>query len=78
MDYYMIMLVKFPATGNIISEPVHVPLIFISDTVRLVNGSVDGWGELQYWSGGQWSAVCTQGWDTEDTTVVCTHLGYPS
>ena len=45
--------------------------------VRLVNGSVDGSGVLQYWSGQQWSEVCTDNWHTEDTAVVCTQLGYP-
>ena len=48
-----------------------------ADTVRLVNGSADGRGELQYLSDEQWSAVCAQDFDTEEATVVCTQLGYP-
>ena len=50
---------------------------FHSETVRLVNGSVDGSGVLQYWSGQQWTEVCTDNWHTEDTAVVCTQLGHP-
>ena len=46
-------------------------------TVRLVNGSVDGWGQLQYLLDRQWSAVCAQDFNTTDAAVVCSQLGYP-
>ena len=45
--------------------------------IRLVGGSIPSEGRLEVSFNGQWGSVCRDGWDINDATIACKHLGYP-
>ena len=45
--------------------------------LRLVNGSVSNEGLAEVCFNGRWGAICDNGWDVTDTTVLCNQLGFP-
>ena len=44
--------------------------------VRVVDGFDPSNGRVEYCRHRMWSAVCSEGWDNNDATVVCRQLGY--
>ena len=46
-------------------------------SVRLINGFAPYAGQVAVYRRGTWVAVCDDGWDEKDATVVCRELGYP-
>lgn len=45
--------------------------------MRLINGFAPYAGQVAVYRRGTWVAVCDDGWDEKDATVVCRELGYP-
>lgn len=45
--------------------------------VKLLHGYAPYAGQVAVYHGGTWVAVCDNGWDEKDATVVCRELGYP-
>ena len=50
---------------------------FFHLSVRLINGFAPYAGQVAVYRRGTWVAVCDDGWDEKDATVVCLELGYP-
>ena len=42
--------------------------------IRLVGGREEGEGRLELCRGGEWGAICNQGWDLVDAEVACRQL----
>ena len=47
-----------------------------NETLRLVDGPVESAGRVEICINGVWGTVCHNGWDNNDTRVVCEQLGY--
>ena len=60
-------------------------MIFIlqiaSTSIRLIGrdttGSYISRGYLEVYHEGRWGAICSDGWNEEDSYVACGNLGYP-
>ncbi len=48
----------------------------LPSAVRLVNPPTDGAGNLQVYSNGQWSDVCSRYFSYREADVICRELGY--
>ena len=44
--------------------------------VKLINGSTPDEGRVAVCVNGEWSAICSSGWDEREAEVVCRQLGY--
>eukprot|EP00731_Ephydatia_muelleri_P038897 Em0975g1a len=44
--------------------------------VRLVGGGSDLQGRLEFCAGGEWTTICSNGWDEREASVVCRQLGH--
>ena len=44
--------------------------------MRLVDGFDPSNGRVEYCRHRMWNAVCSEGWDNNDASVVCRQLGY--
>ena len=58
------------------------PLFFlhtecVNDNIQLAGGSSSNEGRVEICQNGRWGTVCSNGWDINDATVVCRHLGLP-
>ena len=55
----------------------HTPCTECDDNeVRLVGGSVENEGIVEFCRDGYWGEVCRTDWDVQDAIVVCRELGY--
>ena len=50
----------------------------VDDAVQLVGGFSPYEGRVEICQNGEWGAVCDNGWDTKDATVVCRQLELPT
>ena len=44
--------------------------------VRLVGGGSDLQGRVEFCAGGEWTTICSNGWDKREASVVCRQLGH--
>ena len=44
--------------------------------VRLKGGTVPSHGYVEFCMNGRWGAICSDGWDINNTMVVCSQLNY--
>ena len=44
--------------------------------VRLVGGNTNSEGRVEICINSAWGTVCDSGWDTQETSVVCSQLGF--
>ena len=47
-------------------------------SVRLMHGSTARTGTVQVCVNRTWGSICDSGWSSQDATVVCRQLGFPT
>ena len=48
----------------------------IEDSIRVVNGSNNGSGQVEVCRFGCWGTVCDEGWDRDDANIACRQLRF--
>ena len=53
-------------------------IILNDSAIRLVGGSSYSQGRVEVLYNGVWGTICSDGWNNDNTRVVCRALGFPS